>query len=141
MRIQRGIVLALAIVLFICTYHGTKRASTEEKALLDLDIVQRTCALDVVVRSLAFAIPTLFDLDLEDTVVPPPLEVRPSEPMLACTPPPTEQGDTAGAGASRSFDPEPRDTTIPVRWSVQEGEPVLACMPPPAAQEDAIGTP
>jgi hypothetical protein len=89
-----------------------------------------------VVRSLAIADPRAFDLDLNDTLVPPPLEVQPSEPMLACTPPPTEQMDTTAAAIPSASVLEPKDTIVPAGWSMGSGEQMLACLPPRAAPSD-----
>jgi hypothetical protein len=143
MRIQSCIAFALVVLLFICTYwHGTmgivssEHATIEDIDLPGHDIVQRTCALDVVVRS--FVTRThAFDLDLPDTLMPPPSEVPASEPMLACTAPPAEQMDTAGTATSSDLGPDRKDTHSPARWNVDASEPLLACVPPPPVQWNA----
>lgn len=94
MRTKSLIATILAGLFLVCSYEddavlsfdGTR--STDADAL-GVDIVQRTCALEVVlaVHDIAGLLPVDHDRDTS----PIPLEARPGGTMLACTPAPTGQ--------------------------------------------------
>jgi hypothetical protein len=97
MRAHHLIVLSLGALLFICMYdrdvevathlptHVPASLSVSPTAtdMLDFDIVQWTCALEVVVRPTALDVPDVFDLTADDTLEPRDGDV--GGPALACT--------------------------------------------------------
>jgi hypothetical protein len=128
----------MRIQIFLCTYQsgivGSAPMTAEATDLSRHDIVQRTCALDVVVRSFAKRMHTL-DLDVWDTTVPAPLEVPVSEPMLACKPAPAEEKDTTGTDTPSVLELDHKDSSSPALWDADGA--VLACIPPAAQQSEA----
>lgn len=71
-------------------------ASTAAREVLEFDLVQRTCAMYVAVRSMALETPIAFDRDLAD--VPVHWNMCPGGTMVACKAAPTANGDTMAVG-------------------------------------------
>ncbi len=96
MRVHHFIALAPFALFFICTYdHGVEVASalpakdpagvdvsSTAADMLEFDIVQWTCALEVVARPTALQVPDVFDHTADDTVEP--RDVDASGATLAC---------------------------------------------------------
>jgi hypothetical protein len=97
MRVHHFIALAPFVLFFICTYdHGVEVASdppVEDPAgangssmaaeMLEFDIVQWTCALEVMARPTALQVPEVLNLTADDTQEP--RDVDPGGTKLACT--------------------------------------------------------
>lgn len=62
----------------------------------EVDVIQRTCALYVAVRSGALEVPVAFGHDLEKTSIH--WNMCPGGTMVACVPAPTTNSDTAWTG-------------------------------------------
>ena len=76
------------------------------RALLNWDIVQRTCALYVAVRSAALERPIPFGAGMDDSMVH--WNKCPGGTMLACTTLPTANGDSVVTGIPWAAPPAPR---------------------------------
>lgn len=113
MRAERTVALCFLLLSFAyCAIDppaGTTTDSTAEGSasvygpwapprpdLLDLDLVQRTCALYVAVRSSAWEGPIAFGRDIDDSMVH--WNLCPGGTMVACVKTPTAGGDTLITG-------------------------------------------
>lgn len=160
MRIKPLIALVLAALFFLCTYDQEAKVDqwpvSAEKEIGELDIVQRTCALEVVVSLIAYGDVGAFGTDLNDTMKG--WEMDPSETMITCTPPPTSTEDTSRVGVliqephvmevaispkdlegPAALDRKVNDTMIMEGWSADPAGTMLACAGPPASTEDTTG--
>ncbi|MBK7556052.1 MAG: hypothetical protein IPI55_16035 [Flavobacteriales bacterium] len=72
------------------------RMAASAKNALEFDLVQRTCALYVAVRSVALESPIAFDRDLAD--IPIHWNMCPGGTMVACADVPAANGDTTRVG-------------------------------------------
>ena len=72
------------------------RMAASAKNALESDLVQRTCALYVAVRSVALESPIAFDRDLAD--IPIHWNMCPGGTMVACADVPAANGDTTRVG-------------------------------------------
>lgn len=110
MRVESLLLLMLIAGVFACTYdpqaepawgtatdqatHMEESATIADLDIYHADIVQRTCALEVVLRPIARE-----DLAFGDINVPlAPLNTGPIGTMLACIAAPSAVGDTANVG-------------------------------------------
>lgn len=123
MRIPHLFALALVAIVFSCA-HGqhNKVAATTRAAILPIvvfdpladastdllawDIVQRTCALYVTVRSAALDRPIPFGAGMDESMVH--WNKCPGGTMVACTVTPTAHGDSVVTGIPWSALPVPR---------------------------------
>ena len=71
--------------------------------LLDLDLIQRTCALYVAVRSSAWDGPIAFGRDIDDSMVH--WNLCPGGNMVACVKTPSAGGDTIITGIPLPYQP------------------------------------
>ncbi|MBP6696604.1 MAG: hypothetical protein KA175_03225 [Flavobacteriales bacterium] len=74
---------------------GARMAASAKEAL-EFDLVQRSCALYVAVRSVALESPIAFDRDLAD--IPIHWNMCPGGTMVACADVPAANGDTTRVG-------------------------------------------
>ncbi len=104
MRIQRPLAPLLALALFSCESGQEDALTSTDRTLkarppahavnvLDFDIVNRTCALYVAVRSSAWQETIAFGRELDDSMVR--WNVCPGGNMVACVVALTADGDTA----------------------------------------------
>lgn len=71
-------------------------ATSTKKDLIDLNIIQRTCALYVALRSSAWEGPIAFGMDMDDSLVH--WNMCPGGTMVACVKVPTADGDSVMTG-------------------------------------------
>jgi hypothetical protein len=78
--------------------------ATPTPDLLDLDLIQRTCALYVAVRSSAWDGPIAFGRDIDDSMVH--WNLCPGGNMVACVKTPSAAGDTIITGIPLPYEGE-----------------------------------
>lgn len=78
------------------TIRSTVRIAGMKKDLVDLNIIQRTCALYVALRSSAWEGPIAFGTDMDDSMVH--WNMCPGGTMVACAKVPTVNGDSVMTG-------------------------------------------
>ena len=71
-------------------------ATSAKKDLIDLNIIQRTCALYVALRSSAWEGPIAFGMDMDDSLVH--WNMCPGGTMVACVKVPAADGDSVMTG-------------------------------------------
>lgn len=112
MRIQRPLAPLLALALFSCESGQEDALTSTDRTLqarppahavnvLDFDIVNRTCALYVAVRSSAWQETIAFGRELDDSMVR--WNVCPGGNMVACAVAPTANGDSVITGIPWSY--------------------------------------
>lgn len=97
MRVESGVTLFFIALFFLLTYACDPEPAanvlgatpavfdpwTAPVDLFEFDIVQRTCALEVVMRPIALRVPDVFHRTVHDTTEP--RDADPGEATLACT--------------------------------------------------------
>ncbi|MEO8589614.1 MAG: hypothetical protein ABI432_09610 [Flavobacteriales bacterium] len=113
MRVEPLLAFTLLVPVSSCTYHTDAAVALDTRspllpiavfdplagagpALLDFDIVQRTCAMYVAMRSAAFEGPIAFGRDIDDSMVH--WNKCPGGNLVACVETPTANGDTLITG-------------------------------------------
>ena len=81
----------------------TRSMGSAKPELLDLDLIQRTCALYVAVRSSAWDGPIAFGRDIDDSMVH--WNLCPGGNMVACVKTPSAAGDTIITGIPLPYQP------------------------------------
>ncbi|MBK6342827.1 MAG: hypothetical protein IPF41_09610 [Flavobacteriales bacterium] len=94
MRVKSSVLLVLVLVFLLCSFHHetapafhAQRSANADGDPLEFDIVQRTCALEVVMEALALD-REHFVNERDDSLMPVPLDAQPVGAQLACLPPP-----------------------------------------------------
>ena len=78
------------------TINANVRAAIAKKDLIDLNVIQRTCALYVALRSSAWEGPIAFGTDMDDSMVH--WNMCLGGTMVACAKVPTADGDSVMTG-------------------------------------------
>ena len=95
MRVKSSVPLVLVMVFLLCSFHHetapafhAQRSANADGDPLGFDIVQRTCALEVVMEALALDRVEPIDNEHDDSLMPVPLDTQPVGVQLAYLPPP-----------------------------------------------------
>jgi hypothetical protein len=95
MRVKSSVLLVLAMVFLLSSFHHetvpafhAQRSIHADADPFGFDIVQRTCALEVVMETLAPDRVERIENEPDDSLMPMPLDSHPVGAQLACLPPP-----------------------------------------------------